>query len=282
MPNPINLCSDSIITYWIQQWNNLPGTVRDSFYVEKDTTYNGLEYKKVRAGSHEYSGALMREDTLTGKVWYKPIPIAGHSYNSRDTSEMLIIDLNINVGDTFDLGYWSFGFTGKDTNTNIVDSVYYIGPIKHIRFKTPIIYNEKLEFIEGVGLNIGINYRHFPSVVGADYLICSYKDDTVTYRNKHHGGNCDVRFGDMGAPEVKSISVIHVYPNPARETLHFLFPSGDVTIKLTDISGRIADVQVIKNDVKAIFDVQHYTPGIYLYQVITQQGVHSGRVLINK
>ncbi len=86
-----------------------------------------------------------------------------------------------------------------------------------------------------------------------------------------------------GAAEDNNMVVpqkVSVYPNPASDELYFLFPPGDVIIKLTDISGRTADVQMINGNSKAIFNVRHYTPGIYLYQIVTNDEIYTGRVLI--
>ncbi|HMG81484.1 MAG TPA: T9SS type A sorting domain-containing protein [Ferruginibacter sp.] len=65
--------------------------------------------------------------------------------------------------------------------------------------------------------------------------------------------------------------------------MYFEFPAaGDVTIKLMDITGRILDEQVITNNTRAVFDVSGYTPGVYLYQVVTNGKTQSGKVLIEK
>jgi len=49
-----------------------------------------------------------------------------------------------------------------------------------------------------------------------------------------------------------------------------------------DITGRILDEQVITNNTRAVFDVSGYTPGVYLYQVVTNGKTQSGKVLIEK
>jgi len=87
------------------------------------------------------------------------------------------------------------------------------------------------------------------------------------------------------APSVGNTDIleIKVYPNPANSSLYFEFPASDkATIKLLDISGRIIDQQVVYDNTTAVFDVSNYTPGIYLYQVITGSKTQSGKILIGK
>ena len=67
----------------------------------------------------------MREDLAEGKVWFMG---AVETMSGLDTAEYLIMDLSLNVGDTF-IVYQSFGFETMTT----VDSVYYEFGLKHVR-----------------------------------------------------------------------------------------------------------------------------------------------------
>ena len=83
-----------------------------------------------------------------------------------------------------------------------------------------------------------------------------------------------------GSEEVKDISV---YPNPASSVLYFQYPlSEKITIRITDITGRLMDEQVLENSTLTSISVANYTPGIYLYQVITDNKTQAGKVLIGK
>lgn len=76
---------------------------------------------------------------------------------------------------------------------------------------------------------------------------------------------------------------VMIYPNPATSMLNFEFSNAETTtIKLLDITGRIIDERVINNLHQMSFDVSEYTPGLYLYQVITNGETQSGKVLIGK
>ena len=81
-------------------------------------------------------------------------------------------------------------------------------------------------------------------------------------------------------PVVKNNEVL-VYPNPTSSTINFEFPaSGVVTIKLMDLTGRVLREQVISNHTTAAFDVKGYATGLYLYQVITDGKIHTGKFIV--
>jgi len=74
---------------------------------------------------------------------------------------------------------------------------------------------------------------------------------------------------------------IKVYPNPVNMSLYFVYPpSGTVTIKLMDITGRIMDEQILQNSSSTSFNVHGYTPGLYMYQVITNGITQSGKFVV--
>ncbi len=76
---------------------------------------------------------------------------------------------------------------------------------------------------------------------------------------------------------------INVYPNPANTALNFEFPaSGDVAIKITDVTGRLMDEQVVHDGTRTSFNVSGYTPGVYIYQVVTNGKVQAGKVVIRR
>ncbi len=78
-----------------------------------------------------------------------------------------------------------------------------------------------------------------------------------------------------------SYGELTVYPNPATRMLNFQYSLlNNVRIKLIDVTGRVMDEQALQNSSTASFNVSRYTPGIYLYQFITDSGVQSGKVIV--
>jgi hypothetical protein len=93
-------------------------------------------------------------------------------------------------------------------------------------------------------------------------------------QERPRGNGKDVRVTD--APQI-----IRAYPNPTTMMLYFEFPvSKEATVRLTDITGREMDKQVIRNGSNAQFSVKGYTPGMYMYQVVTDGKTQTGKVLI--
>lgn len=95
-----------------------------------DTIYRVVEQYNVCKPSSMNIDGFLREDTLTGRVWYKDNYI-GH--------ELLIMDLTLKAGDVF--------------NGLMVDSVYYSESRKVISLYQPFMCfkDDRLEFIEGIG-----------------------------------------------------------------------------------------------------------------------------------
>ena len=76
---------------------------------------------------------------------------------------------------------------------------------------------------------------------------------------------------------------ITVYPNPATKSVFFTFPaSAETIIKIMDVTGRGMDKQVVNYISATSFNVSGYTPGIYMYQVITDGRTQTGKILVGK
>lgn len=77
---------------------------------------------------------------------------------------------------------------------------------------------------------------------------------------------------------------IVAYPNPANNVLNIEFPATDntVSVKVIDLNGRTVAEQNATGKSKVQFDVTGLNSGFYIYQVITNGAIQSGKVLINK
>ncbi|PQJ12107.1 hypothetical protein CJD36_009990 [Flavipsychrobacter stenotrophus] len=76
---------------------------------------------------------------------------------------------------------------------------------------------------------------------------------------------------------------LKVYPNPTNSVLYFeLSTVTDATIKIMDITGRIVGETHINNGTTATVDVSNYVTGVYIYQVITNGKIESGKVVVRK
>src|SRR5690606_27009108 len=139
----------------------------------------------------------------------------------------------------FDLSHTTRRFPDS---LSIVDSVRTINGLKHIYFKAKVYGRstlsdgEPLTFIEGVGCNLGVLWKHGNSNPGtvthaelfATYLLCSFKNGVKTdYHNREYNGDCDPRL-QIAQPNTRSKAEpsIYLYPQPARGTVRIDNDSG--------------------------------------------------------
>lgn len=229
-------------TTWTHKWVNLGQDGITSSRYEKDTVVHGVTYKKVILSNpslnRPFAGGLFREDTTSGKVWYRDIKFS-NPFASSDTAERLAFRFDLKVGDTFDLSHTTRRFPDS---LSIVDSVRTINGLKHIYFKAKVYGRstlsdgEPLTFIEGVGCNLGVLWKHGNSNPGtvthaelfATYLLCSFKNGVKTdYHNREYNGDCDPRL-QIAQPNTRSKAEpsIYLYPQPARGTVRIDNDSG--------------------------------------------------------
>lgn len=263
-------------TSWNIYWSNLDVEAYDSFYVQKDTLVNGNIYKKIQDTYHGTLG-LIREDRLAGKVWFK-----GCRYGldpANDTTEFLMFDYSLNVGDTFHLDYagpWGHYIT---KNPISVDSVYYDGRgRKYLRFNSVNpVFNEKLTFIEGVGCNFGLIYYWYDHLEGNNYLLCARKDDTTDYVNKR-SGSCGIR---LAVPEeLNGAATCKVYPNPFDKRFDISFSKQQAESKVTIYTpeGKVIFDHSYKNAID--IDVQIKLPsGIYFLSIRSDDVIDTRKII---
>ena len=74
---------------------------------------------------------------------------------------------------------------------------------------------------------------------------------------------------------------LSVFPNPANTVLNFEYTQQPIaTIRLLDVTGRVVVEKVVENSTSATIDVKGFTPGMYLYQFITNNKTQTGKVNI--
>jgi hypothetical protein len=248
----------STSTMWIIKWYNLDFGGIDTIVVEKDTLAYGFNWKKIiKTNSFGFfeSGALLREDTLIGKVWYHPLEPGWDS-------TYLAFDFALEAGDTFDLSSnydpWLTSVTVD--STNITESG------KRIRFNSFIEQGENITFIEGVGGNQGPIYKE-SSGLFHPYLLCAYKDGVQTYTNISYEGNCNPPTAIILLDPAKEVAV---YPNPVVDILNIKNPSElkFEKVEIYDALGKIISVELYHSSI----DFNGLMPGLYYIRLIASKG----------
>ena len=217
--------------------------------------------------------AYIREDTSEKKIYARINP-------SVDTSEHMLYDYTLVVGDTF------FTYHPTDTYRHIVTAVdtLLINSIAHRRWYFTHLDPISLDYevVEGVGCMRDPLTPYFPvSPFGVGwYLKC--------FRNAHTGlssnnpswytANCTLGIDDPGSSSDK----ISIYPNPARHEVNLALPSALATsVTVYDITGRTV-VRVIPQpgQQKLTVNTSAWTNGIYLVRVSSHDGSSSTAKLV--
>lgn len=245
-------------TMWIIKWYNLDFGGTDTIVVEKDTMAFGFNWKKIiMTQPHGFfeSGALLREDTLVGKVWYHPMePGIDSTY--------LAFDFALEAGDTFDL---SSNYNPWSTSIN-VDSTDITDGVKRILFHSFIEEGENITFIEGVGGNQGPIYKESSGLIHP-YLLCAYKDGIQTFANISYEGNCS-------PPTLINLidpaRAIEVYPNPVVDVLN-LKNDSEIEFEKVEIYDALGR-KVSSEWYHTSLDFNGLLPGLYYIRLIASKG----------
>lgn len=287
--------------------------------LEGDTVVDGRLYhimsvKGVAAARVQF---WVRENENHDKVWVRmPWDSTGR--------ETLVVDMNLKERDSFQM--YGYGEWVREGDSSVycpkaayylVDSVYYQehpgGNLKHIRLKpsgyngytkilesTPVNQGQcdwksrHLEFIEGVGSNLGFVYGRNGMMLGGrdplwkylyqhnserallDYIVCVEKDSVVYY--KHPNVECvdcwDYEvFQELTANEsVRSLSrYLRVSPNPAQERVTLQWASetsveGVCRIELYTLQG-VKLRSLMTDSWPYTLDVSALPHGIYMLRV---------------
>ncbi|MFC5270866.1 T9SS type A sorting domain-containing protein [Adhaeribacter terreus] len=253
-------------TSWEIASNNLWGWTQSTIMVQKDTIVNGLLYKKVLSNNWTYKGGLLREDTITGKVWFKSIFPRNPMFP--DTTEFLAFDYSLAVGDAFDISGAGYGLNVSFQDSfNVVKRVYYQNDQKHIEFKGPLI--EPFTMIEGIGGTYGVIWKQYNGALTNQYLLCSYKDGVKTsYDNKAFQGNCSVTGISEDVPDGR----ISIYPNPAQNQLCFKLASKTKvqTCQIMNALGKVVAEPEIQ--INNSIDIGALSAGLYVLQLQVNNG----------
>ena len=218
-------------------WNIIPfgecdGTFTSTFYASEDTFYMGKTWKIFDDSFNMFDGFL-REDTITGKVWY---------YSREYEQEYLVMDLSLQKDDIFNIIDYL-----NDTVTLSVDSIYFENGLKKIVFKNSFVgvcdasEEEPFQFTEGTGSNVGFFYNRTdqpPSF--SKYMLCHYKDDLKVYGNKLFNDTCNVLF--VSVEDINKAGNLKLFPNPTSDNVYIEFenPSKqEAELKVYNLNGKL-------------------------------------------
>ena len=187
--------------------------------------------------------------------------------------EYILYDFDIKVGDTVSLHSCIEGL--NYTGFVVQKDSLLIGSQYHTRYFIECLEWQSVQFIEGVGSNVGLMYCDIPWVDLWGDLYCFSLNDTI-YETCGTGsespGNC---WDYIGISEQIQKQIV-VYPNPADEWI-FLNVEGDLQLELTDLAGRTC-----RHSFSSSMNVQDLEQGIYILRIYSTTGIRLKEVKILK
>jgi len=198
------------------------------------------------------------EDTTKGKLWYK---------SPNNNEEKLIMDMTLNVGDTFKISPF---------HQPVVDSVYNLNGRKVIRFDlfSHNRWQENVKFIEGVGPNISVLYRR--SDFDWFYASCKYHNEELVYVNNNDEIFDGCMPDDTGIDLPSKNNQINLYPNPTSGDLHIELSktlSPDYEFFIFDIYGKVAKHKKLSGYKNVVdLDKLNINKGVYFVKIKTKNG----------
>lgn len=275
-------------TIWTNLANGLGTTHLTSVSYQSDTIVNSKSYHIIYSRANGsippsiqptnnlphtffHSVALVREDTNTGKVWYR------YLYNNSspipDTLEKLVMDMSLQVGD-------SFLFTPWLNHYIHVDSVYYDAyNRKTIKFDW-----SQITFIEGATSTLGLFYKDslLSQTIHPYDLICVIKDSLRIYTSEwskmYNKGDC---IPWVSINDISHNQPLPIYPNPNEGVFTIDLPSAkQAEMIISDISGRVILKEKVTDKQKYRMDIRNQPKGIYLLQLTTSEGMYHAKVQV--
>ncbi|MCU0432412.1 MAG: T9SS type A sorting domain-containing protein [Bacteroidia bacterium] len=285
-------------SYYSQTYNT-----QDYYYLEvplvnSDTSIQTNVYHRLIEHSlfyptGNYLGGF-RSDS-TGKTWWLP---------SADTTEFLLMDLNVNQGDTV-RNVYSIDQTGLPaTHDFYVDStgIMVTGslPRKTVYVRSvPSGMNINM-WIEGLGAFNGFLNKTYSAgpLYRFDNFLCISYEDTVWYTgdsltpNPHYfsyypdsiqtmPGSCALYVLSLVGQEEQLPAELCIYPNPATYAF-ILEPSTNQlsTLRIFSLSAQLLHTQRIQG--RTEIDVSTFPEGIYLLELETPQGIVRQKLVLQR
>ncbi len=293
---------DLFLTEDLSTGNTVPSIVLTNDYIKiSDTVY--YIYQSFQSAHYNVpdlycftelydSTKYIRESDDNSKLYFR---WAGQS------SEMLIMDLNLKVGDTLDTRSWKWENIDEyyyifdsiyNGPTIVVDSVYYHDGRKCIRTNYYITfehhsgfyppYTDTLKFMEGIGPNLGIMYVPITMLTKAGWryfkeiLFCYFKDDTFEYHRETQY-SCLI-WWTISIDEADKSSA-NIYPNPTKDKLFITdLAAEEHTIKIISQMGKVMKI-ITTNESEIEIDLKGFPSGVYNIIIVNNNGLTSKKII---
>ncbi len=266
-------------TLYGSEYSSGASGVCGELYADKNGGYINIGafdslYTPDPSDAQNLPGYIAHLDTNFRMTWITSFPYSTETGHRQGVLVRQLRDSSyIIVGDSWGSGPYDKGFAAKINRTGgIVWSHNYYSDATHNAYLRDVVERPDGGFVMTGGTfndTLPAWHQHQDMwLVGVDSNGCE-------------DGLCAPAAVPAAPQPVVKGNELLVYPNPTNSILNFEFPvSGNVTIKLMDITGRVLDEQEINTGTMATFDVKGYAAGLYLYQVITAGNTLSGKFIV--
>lgn len=222
-----------------------------------DTLIDDVSYKVINFIGNSHFDFLLREDTVTGKLWCR--------YLDED-EDHLIVDMSLAIGDTLKIKNLLHTSWYDSTLYVVADTTYTdLGLEISLR---DIRTGFNTRFIEGVGCSNLFEYSryNFYSTIGSD-LLCCFHDGIQVY----HWGYQDSCYKEwVGLDETDPNHTVEVYPNPCQDWITI----GGDDIKAVSIIDMTGIVLYSNTCCRNPINVSHLPCGFYLLRTESNHRIH--------
>ncbi len=249
-----------------------------------DSVLNGVTYHKIYSStdllygsSNQTINCFLREDA--SKKVYVKYP----SGSSVDTSEFLLYDFNLSVGDTATIHLINYSTDSLYKMVVLYSDSSLLGGSyrKMIMLRTipgQVIWGpgcDDMWWIQGMGASqFGLLYNELPECScfcdNTDYqLSCFWDNGTYLWG----GTNCDY------ATSVENLAFndfsVRLYPNPlSNSSILEINNVGKAKLEIYNLLGKIVMKKAIIDEKNIILDKFDFSSGIFIYKITTENGIY--------
>lgn len=253
-----------------------------SYRVVGDTVMNEKHYKKfmgfyVDDGTYASFPTFIREDTIEKKIYTKPI------YSINDSTEYLLYDFSLNVGDTFLTYYIDPWLTkpGGSFKVVAIDSINLTGTKRKMFTLVghPFFHpssSQTAYWIEGIGSTGNFLYSG-DTPGGTGELTCFFDNGIQIYKSPKYS---DCLYFWSGIEELQNKHTLNDYPNPFEDIITIDSENKNkVNIRCVNQVGQTvfsSDFVLLKN---YKIDLSFLKEGIYYLQFIEEGNQKKQRII---
>jgi len=258
-------------------------------YLGSSTTVDTIITKSTSATSVTYTMA-----TATSGTTEVCCPVITHSYESGVTSvtydKTYLIDTVLMPEEWNNRYFYHFFPKVNYDSVNICPDTVCIVDVNNIAYPSGTIIFETTSYgmgfegniTDAYGIGVGQYSESINNYTAATTAGPSNSSSNQCFYVSDNGVSCGGFVPVLSVGQTKLNSRISVYPNPASNNINFEYPQQDnITITLSDISGRILAIQQSQNSTHTVFDLSMFTSGIFLYHVITPSYSQTGKFIIS-